>query len=122
MVRLAREHAPGAEIVSGAAERLPFPAASFTAVAMSIVFFLLPDPVGALRECRRVLGPAGRIAVYTTSPALRGTPAAPEPLASHSHFYEDDELASLAREAGFATVVVRGRDGAQLLTATVGPT
>jgi ubiquinone/menaquinone biosynthesis C-methylase UbiE len=83
---------------------------------MSIVFMFLPDPVEVLRECHRVLARRGRIAVYTTSPALRGTPAAPEPLASHSHLYEDDELAELARRAGFAEVVVVNDDGGQLLT------
>src|SRR5687768_2140075 len=88
MVRLARERAPGAEVVLGSAERLPFADGSFTAVAMSIVFFFLPDPIAALRECRRVLAPGGRLALYTTSPALRGTPAAPEPLASRGRFYE----------------------------------
>ena len=116
MARLARERAPGAEVVLGSAERLPFADASFTAIAMSIVFFFLPDPVAALGECRRVLAPGGRLAVYTTSPALRGTPAAPEPLASRDHFYEDDELAELARQAGFAAVVVVNDDGGQMLT------
>ena len=117
MVRLARERAPGADVVLGSAERLPFPDASFTAIAMSIVFFFLDYPVGALRECRRVLEPGGRLAVYTTAPALRGTPAAPEPLASRGHFYEDEELAGLAREAGLAAVAVVDDDGGQLLTA-----
>jgi SAM-dependent methyltransferase len=117
MVRLARERAPGAEVVLGSAERLPFADASFTAVSMSIVFFFLPDPVAALRECRRVLAPRGRLAIYTTSPALRGTPAAPEPLAARGHFYEDEELAELARAAGFAGVAVADDDGGQLLTA-----
>jgi len=118
MVRLARERAPGAEVVLGTAERLPFADGSFTAVAMSIVFFFLPDPIAALRECRRVLAPGGRLALYTTSPALRGTPAAPEPLASRGRFYEDEELAGLARRAGLTAVVVMNDDGGQLLTAT----
>ena len=118
MVRLARERAPGAEVVLGSAERLPFADGSFTAVAMSIVFFFLPDPIAALRECRRVLAPGGRLALYTTSPALRGTPAAPEPLASRGRFYEDEELAGLARRAGLTAVVVMNDDGGQLLTAT----
>jgi ubiquinone/menaquinone biosynthesis C-methylase UbiE len=84
---------------------------------MSIVFMFLSDPIKVLRECRRVLSPSGRLAVYTTSPALRGTPAAPEPLASRCHFYGDEELAHIARQAGFAAVAVVDDDGGQLLTA-----
>jgi len=118
MVDLAREHAPGAEVVLATAEHLPFPDGSFTAVAMSVVFFFLPRPLAALHEARRVLEPAGRIAIYTTSAKLRGTPAAPEPLASRSHFYEDDELMALADSAGFGGISVTDHDGGQLLTAT----
>lgn len=117
MVELARERAPAAEVVHGSAERLPFPDRSFTAVAMSIVFIFLPDPLAALRECHRVLVPGGRIAIYTTSPRLRGTPAAPEPLASRSYFYESEELAALATKAGFRDVAVANDNGGQLLTA-----
>lgn len=117
MVDLARERAPGADVSLGDAERLPFGDASFTALAMSIVFLFLPDPVAVLGECRRVLAPGGRLALYTTAPSLRGTPAAPEPLVVHCHFYEDDELAGLARLAGLSDVVVANDDGGQLLTA-----
>ena len=117
MVSLARERAPGAEIVLGSAEQLPFPDASFTAVAMSIVFFFLPNPLAALCEARRVLAAGGQIAIYTTSPQLRGTPAAPEPLASRSHFYENHELVALADTAGFGSIAVSDHEGGQLLTA-----
>jgi SAM-dependent methyltransferase len=117
MVQLARERAPGAEVVSGSAEHLPFASGAFTAAAMSIVLIFLPDPIAVLRECRRVLERGGRLAVYTTSPALRGTPAAPEPLASLGHFYENEQLAELARKAGFGHVAVVGDNGGQLLTA-----
>jgi SAM-dependent methyltransferase len=118
MVRLARERASGADVVLGSAEQLPFADASFTAIAMSIVFLFFHDPIAVLRECRRVLAPGGRLALYTTSPALRGTPAAPEPLASRGHFYEDAELAELARRAGLADVAVVNDHGGQLLTAS----
>ena len=117
MVSLARERAAGAEIVLGTAEQLPFADGSFTAVAMSVVFFFLPDPVAVLRECRRVLVPGGRVAIYTTSPELRGTPAAPEPVASRGRFYEDEELVELARLAGFVKCAVVNDHGGQLLTA-----
>ena len=116
MVRLARERAPGAEVVLGRAEELPFPDRSFTAAAMSIVLMFLPDPVTALRECRRLLVPEGRMAIYTSSAELRGTPAAPEPLASHCHFYVDDELVEIAREAGFRDAAVKSDRGGQLLS------
>ena len=76
-------------------------------------------PVAALREFRRVLDPPrGRIAVYTTAPEMKGTPAAPYPLATRGHFYEDEELEAHARAAGFGDVEVQRPDqGAQLLVA-----
>jgi SAM-dependent methyltransferase len=118
MVSLAREQAPGAEITQASAERLPFPDVSFTAVAMSAVFFFLDDPISVLRECRRVLVPGGRMAIYTTSPELRGTPAAPEPIASRGRFYDDEELAAIADQAKLTNVRVLNESGGQLLTAT----
>jgi ubiquinone/menaquinone biosynthesis C-methylase UbiE len=117
VVSLARERAPGAQIVLASAEQLPCPNAPFTAMAMSIAFFFLPDPLAALREAHGVLAPGGRIAIYTTSPKLRGTPAAPEPLASRSHFHEKDERVALADTAGFDNIAVSDQDGGHLLTA-----
>lgn len=117
MVVLARERAPGADVVLAKAERLPFADGAFSAIAMSVVFFFLDDPVSVLRECRRVLRRGGHVAVYTTSPELRGTPAAPEPIASKGHFYRDHELAELARRAQLREVSVRNERGGQLLTA-----
>lgn len=117
MVRLAGKRALGAEVLLGSAEQLPFRDATFSAVAMSIVFFFLSDPVAALRECHRVLEKSGRLAIYTTGPELRGTAAAPEPIASRAHFYEDAELEGLARRAGFRDVRVQHDRGGQLLTA-----
>ena len=116
MVALARERAPGAEVLEGDALALPFAGGAFTAVAMSVVLLFLAAPGPALRECRRVLAPGGRLAAYTTAPELRGTPAAPEPLAAHLHFHTDAELAALARAAGFRDVAVADDDGGQLLT------
>jgi SAM-dependent methyltransferase len=113
MVRLAAEHAV---VVHASADALPFADDTFTAVAMSVVFIFLPDPAEVLAECRRVLEPGGRLAVYTTGPELRGTPAAPEPLASLSHFHTDAELAALAADAGFIDVAVANEGGGQLLT------
>jgi SAM-dependent methyltransferase len=118
MVELARATA-GVPVVQGSAEHLPFADAEFTAVSCIVAFFFFAEPVRVLREMRRVLDPQrGRIAIFTTPPEAKGTPAAPYPLATRGHFYEDDELERLPLEAGFAEArVTRTAIGAQLLTA-----
>lgn len=94
------------EIREGDAEQLPFPDGSFTCAVMSGVLGFINDPIRALSEIRRVLRPGGRIALLGSDPAMRGTPAAPEPMASRLHFYTDGELEELARKAGFSNARV----------------
>ena len=107
MVHLARDvnHADIREgrldIVEAEADRLPYSDAIFTCAVMTGVFSFLQNPVGALREIYRVLVKGGRLVVFTGSKELRGTPAAPELIASRLSFYEDNELLELAHEAGF---------------------
>ena len=120
MVRLARQNTGGrARIVHGSAERLPFEDGEFTAISCLVAFFFFPDPVAALREFGRVLDrERGRVAIYTTAPEMKGTPAAPYPLATRGHFYEDDHLQTLPLQAGFAdSSVSRPDEGGQLLVA-----
>lgn len=83
------------------AASLPFQDNSFTCATMTGVLGFLPDPVTALAEIRRVLIPAGRMVILGTDPKWKGTPAAPEPMASRLTFFEDPELVELARKAGF---------------------
>lgn len=62
-VAVARERSPdGIEFAVGSAERLPFAAASFDAVACQQGLQFFEDCGGALSEVRRVLGPQGRLA------------------------------------------------------------
>ena len=89
------------EVVLGDAHDLPFGDETFTAVAAMQVFFFFADAHRVLAECRRVLKPSGRLAVFTVSAEAKGTPAAPEPMASRGHFHTDEELVEMAREAGF---------------------
>ena len=108
MVRVAREVNHEAlqknrlEIREGDAGLLPYPDGIFTCAVMTGVFGFISDPVNALSEVHRVLAPGGRFVLFTGSKKLRGTPAAPEPVASRLYFYEEGELPELARQAGFS--------------------
>jgi len=112
MVRRAREQnheaveEKRAEILEGDAQHLPLPSALCTCAVTTGSFGFWDRPIEALAEIRRVLEPGGRFVLFTGTKELRGTPAAPEPVASRVHWYEDDELAALARAAGFAEVHV----------------
>jgi ubiquinone/menaquinone biosynthesis C-methylase UbiE len=116
MVRLAREVNRDAirqsrlEIRQGEADSLPYVDGIFTCAVMTGVFGFISDPFKALREVRRVLAPGGRLVLFTGSKEFRGTPAAPEPMASRLHFYEDQELEGLARRAGFTEAHVERPD------------
>jgi SAM-dependent methyltransferase len=120
MVSLAQPFAIHAD-----AHDLPFADGEFTAASSIVAFFFFAHPRRALEEMRRVLdSERGRIAIFTTAPEAKGTAAAPYPLATRGRFYADDELAALARDAGFAHVDVRRTDGsgwAQLLAARAQP-
>jgi len=98
------------EVRPGDASSLPWPDGTFTCAAMTGVLGFLPDPVRVLSEIRRVLKPGGRAVVMGTDPEMRGTPAAPEPVASRLSFYDSPELESLGRQSGFDEVRVVRRD------------
>lgn len=119
MLRTARENnqvaiaAGRLTVLEGEADHLPVPSDSFTCCVCTGAFSFFPDPAGSMREMYRALAPGGRLAVYTTTAKLRGTPAAPEPVASRLHFYESKELGQLARGAGFTRVRVESADEAK---------
>jgi SAM-dependent methyltransferase len=116
MVRLARSQNHDAvqqgrlALAQASGERVPFRNNTFTCAAMMGVLGFLPDPVAVFREIRRTLVPGGRFVALGSDPRLRGTPAAPEPMASRLSFYEDAELEDLGRAAGFTRVATLHRD------------
>lgn len=61
-VRAARERFPRADVRTGHAERLPFPDDAFDAALAQLVVHFMTDPVGGLREMRRVTRPGGTVA------------------------------------------------------------
>lgn len=116
MVRLAREQnraaiaAGRAQIVQGSCDELPFEDSTFTCASMSGVLGFLLDPVKCFAEIRRVLRPGGRFVTLGSDSRLRGTPAAPEPIASRLRFYDDEQLESMGRAAGFDQTTIVRRD------------
>ena len=116
MVRLAKSANAKAmkegrvEIKESTAEVIPFSNSAFTCVAVTNVLGFLEDPTRVFREVYRVLAPGGRMAVFSTSKEARGTMAAPEPMASRMHFYEDLEIERMALKAGFSKAKVERPD------------
>jgi ubiquinone/menaquinone biosynthesis C-methylase UbiE len=58
---LARRRAPGAPLVVGRVEALPFRAGAFDTVVSSLVFCSVGEPLAGLVELHRVLGPSGEL-------------------------------------------------------------
>jgi len=112
MVRLAHQQNEKAieekrlVLLEADAHQLPFPDKLCTCAVTTGSFGFWDRPVEGLAEIRRVLRPGGRLILYSGTKELRGTPAAPEPVASRIHWYEDEELAALARAAGFVDIKV----------------
>jgi SAM-dependent methyltransferase len=92
------------------AAHLPFGDASCTCAVSTGVLHFLDDPAAVFSEVRRVLRPGGRFIVFLGSKELKGTPAAPEPMASLSHWYDDEQLVDLARGSGFVDARVERPD------------
>jgi len=98
------------KVIQGEANQLPYRDGTFTCAVMTNVFGFLTDPLGVLTEVRRVISSHGRIAIFTLSPELKGTMAAPEPMASRLHFYTDKQLTHMAERADFAKIRVERPD------------
>lgn len=63
MVDLARRRAPGADVRLGSLDALPWPDGSFDVVTAINALQFAGDPIAALRELARVVGPGGAIGV-----------------------------------------------------------
>lgn len=73
MLALARRNAPGAELVQGGAEAIPFPDVSFDLVVSITSFHHFEDKERALDEVVRVLRPGGYFEIGNIAPwSMRG--------------------------------------------------
>jgi SAM-dependent methyltransferase len=69
MLEHARRRVPGATLIEGELQTLPFADDSFDVVTGFNSFQYAADPVAALREARRVTAPGGRVLALVWSPA-----------------------------------------------------
>ncbi len=100
----------GINTCEGCAEYLPFPAASFNGILLALTLCFIEAPEQALKECRRVLRPAGRLLVGIVpvdSPWGRAYSARAErkhTVYSAGQFRTAAHMEALARDAGFQLV------------------
>jgi ubiquinone/menaquinone biosynthesis C-methylase UbiE len=120
-VEASRRRAPGAHIVVGSAESLPFADGEFDATLSQLVINFLTDPEQGLREMARVTRPGGVVAgcvwdygggmtmlrtFWEAAAALDPERAEPQMESFTMRFARPEELAALWRSAGLADVDV----------------
>lgn len=98
MVERARERLPGAEIVVGSAEEIPFSDSRFTKLLTVATFHHWADPDAGLAEALRVLAPGGKLLIVEgTLRRRKGHGLHPEAA---------DELAARLGRLGYQDVTV----------------
>ena len=70
----ARNRDPGGHYVTGRAEALPFPAASFDVAVFYLTLIDIPDMPAAIAEAARVLRPGGRLLIANLKPWATARP------------------------------------------------
>ncbi len=110
-LRLARGR--GVLACRAAGEALPFAARSFATVALLFTWCFLAEPALVLAEARRVLRPAGVLALAIIPPFgpagrhVRQRRTAGHPLYRHAQLQEPQAVLALIAESGFAVEEVR---------------
>ena len=106
-----RARAKGFEARTGALEDAKFPDGRFDAVVMSHAFEHVPDPIGLLREIRRVLKPGGTFVSLTPNAVAHGHRVfgrdwlALDP-PRHLHLFSPDSLRGALAKVPFSSVRV----------------
>ena len=110
-VSIAKEHF-GLEVFQGTLEEAGFPDSSFDAIAMNHVIEHVPDPIGLLAECRRVLKPGGKLVVVTPNIQSLGRRLFGEhwrgwEVPRHLFLFSPKSLRACAERAGFVVQNLR---------------
>jgi SAM-dependent methyltransferase len=109
-VRVARER--GLDVHCGSLDEQRFPDDTFNAVTLNHVIEHIPDPLGTLTECARILKPGGRLILFTPNVSSlshrvfkqhwRGL----EP-PRHLHLFSPQSMISLLKRASLQNVSLR---------------
>jgi len=108
-VNVARQ--TGLNVRCGALEGQNFPAASFDAVTLNHVIEHVPDPVGTLKECARILKPGGKLVLATPNTAslshrvFKSDWRGLEP-PRHLHIFSPTAIRGALAHAGFRNVTI----------------
>jgi 2-polyprenyl-3-methyl-5-hydroxy-6-metoxy-1,4-benzoquinol methylase len=109
-VRVAKQK--GLNVHCGALELQNYPDAKFDAVTLNHVIEHVPDPIGILSECARILKPSGKIVVFTPNSSSLGHRVFKhnwrglEP-PRHLHLFSTQSLPFLLARAGFRNIKIR---------------
>jgi 2-polyprenyl-3-methyl-5-hydroxy-6-metoxy-1,4-benzoquinol methylase len=102
----------GLQVRCGSLEEQSFPSASFDAVILNHVIEHLPDPIGNLLECARLLRPGGKLVVCTPNGSslghrlFKGKWRGLEP-PRHLHVFSEQSMHRLLERAGFREISFR---------------
>jgi SAM-dependent methyltransferase len=102
----------GLKVSAGSLEQQGYPSDKFDAVTLSHVIEHVPDPVGTLTECARILKPGGKLIVATPNNwslghrLFRKNWRGLEP-PRHLHIFSPQSLRRTLQLAGFSRVSIR---------------
>ncbi|MBI2187152.1 MAG: methyltransferase domain-containing protein [Acidobacteria bacterium] len=109
--RVVRRGLTHVRLLASDATHLTFADASFDRVLAPYVISVVPDPLQALREMRRVCRPGGRIVILnhfrSARPLMADVERALSPLTRHIGFRADVDLPPLLEAAGLRTVRIQ---------------